>query len=478
MQEHEIEALLNLLQYVKSDLSGKRGVTVGELFAKGKVRPQKTDSLDEPRYLEKLQAALVNEEFANLTTLGSTSIYANPDTGEPYPAEGFKGTFYGNLKTGEIYFAMRGTAEGEWYDNSIAACNKDSPQLEEALRFFDSYLPRIVRNFKRRKTYEAENVSVIITGHSKGGNKAQYLHMMTRHERFPMRTVSMDGQNASPEAMKSMIDRLGWEKFVQRSSQIKAVNCANDYVNPLIHNRGDIPYKGKTLPPSLVTKAKTDYHRFNPDVARKSLDKLPNQHMPDAYLSREGNLTEKTRQGFLSRVVERASDHISAKDPATRRLISDSIMWLLQRKQPLGEEKRLSKWPLRFGLFLALSPLWKSVRECLSEDKQKARGQKVLKVAEAVASRVDERLSKREVPQEAAVEMAQTKTSTEPREVARAKTQVTTESGEKEMIRSEVKTSSETEVPEISKTITKEPAEPKLSSRRGRTRQRETGMEM
>lgn len=66
-------------------------------------------------------------------------------------------------KNGQAYAVFAGTGANEWRDDCVTGTITDSPQQQKALDWFES-LP-----------YE----NVVVTGHSKGGNKAMYVSIVS-----------------------------------------------------------------------------------------------------------------------------------------------------------------------------------------------------------------------------------------------------------------------------------------------------------
>lgn len=88
---------------------------------------------------------------------------------------------YQDPNTGEVIVTFRGTATPEeWRDNALGLSETDTPCQKAALEYIEG-LP-----------YDG----ITVVGHSKGGNKAQYVTLLSDKVD---RCVSVDGQGFSPE---------------------------------------------------------------------------------------------------------------------------------------------------------------------------------------------------------------------------------------------------------------------------------------
>lgn len=113
--------------------------------------------------------------------------------------------------TGKPYVAFQGTSGSyEWYDNALGLHKTDTQSQQEALDYIES-LPY-------------DNITVV--GHSKGGNKAQYVTITSDKVD---RCVSMDGQGFSQE----FIDKYAAE-IEARGGKITNISLDTDYVHILL----------------------------------------------------------------------------------------------------------------------------------------------------------------------------------------------------------------------------------------------------
>lgn len=135
-----------------------------------------------------------------------------------------------------LYVVYRGTGDGEWPDNGIGMTEAVTTQQEHALQYFEEVID----------TTDAEkDQRIVVTGHSKGGNKAQFVTMETRYGDRIDACYSVDGQGFSPQAVKRWKNKYGTSGFEERTGKIQGIHGENDYVSALgycIIPRGNIRY--------------------------------------------------------------------------------------------------------------------------------------------------------------------------------------------------------------------------------------------
>lgn len=127
---------------------------------------------------------------------------------------------------GNTYVVYRGTADGEWFDNGLGMTSESTLQQERALAYFEEVVER-------------EQISpgdrLIVSGHSKGGNKAQFVTMNTKYDGLLDACYSIDGQGFSEEAMLSFYRKWGVFEYRKRAEKIIGICGENDYVSSLLN---------------------------------------------------------------------------------------------------------------------------------------------------------------------------------------------------------------------------------------------------
>lgn len=313
-------AIINILMYLDiEDVGIKNGNTFKKITeALGKIydssggyerfkllHPTSTDSDYKERqrqYNILVNSAKNNPHVAEMK-IGNQSMLMKP----PYEKGGLEACTFED-SNGNIIVAYRGTGAGEWIDNGegISGYETDTEQQREAMEYFD----RIVR----MNNYN-EDMNIIITGHSKGGNKAQYTTVNSENSNLIDKCFNFDGQGMSPEAINKFKLSLGEESFNEAINKMYGFYSENDFVNP--------------LGIALVPEANRYY--FESQLT-KGVDDIAKNHYPDDYLNEDGSFSRQTNQGNLSKLVENFALEMVALPPELRSKVANTIMALMQGK--------------------------------------------------------------------------------------------------------------------------------------------------
>ena len=252
---------------------------------------------------------------------------------------------------GSISVVFRGTGSGEWIDNgeglsgmpeknnyiTYGKCGKAvhfqivqedyaTDQQVQALNWF---------NFIAVKHGWSELTDITVSGHSKGGNKAQFV---TIHSALIDNCFSFDGQGFSPEALSHFRARLG-EKYYSRRLNMISLSAANDYVNVL----------GERLIPE------ENIYFFESENGL---------HQPEAILNQSGELLPQKEQGELSLLVERVSSKLMDMPPFVRQYATLGVMNVFQKYLGSGTPVNGDSVSLKktiAGLGIALGSLLRSI---------------------------------------------------------------------------------------------------------------------
>lgn len=218
---------------------------------------------------------------------------------------------------GSVSVVFKGTGSGEWIDNgeglsgvpeentyitygaggtatqvSTAPADYATDQQAEALNWF---------NYTAAKEgWRA--ASITLSGHSKGGNKAQFI---TVHSDRVKACFTFDGHGFSPEALASFEAQYG-TLLLPRREKIISISAANDYVNVL----------GERLPPEE-----------NIYFVRAS----GGLHYMEAMLTKGGRLNPPAEQGALSRYIESVSEELMSMPPHIRQHATLAVMNIFQK---------------------------------------------------------------------------------------------------------------------------------------------------
>lgn len=190
---------------------------------------------------------------------------------------------------------FRGTATiEEWDDNGQGAYEYDTLEQINALNYINSL--------------EFDNITV--TGHSKGGNKAQYVAVLSSKV---IKCISVNGQGFSNEFINKYK-----EEIYKNKSKIICINSKYDYVNCLFNSiEGECHY------------IQTDF-QINP------LD----YHKANILLDKNGDLRQKTKQATFSKIINYFSTSLISDLPEEmQNLIINGMISTIELIVCKGESK-------------------------------------------------------------------------------------------------------------------------------------------
>lgn len=159
--------------------------------------------------------------FDHMDRDGEIFGYSGGDcTDDPIQAYAFM-----DPKGKELYVCYRGTGGGRWGDNGQGFVDEKTDMQVAAQRYFDHVLEEASGLNSDAKIY--------VTGHSKGGNEAQYVTMMSEYSKRITGCYSFEGQGFSDKAIAMFKRKHGkdYEKVLQK---MYSINSDNDPVHKLI----------------------------------------------------------------------------------------------------------------------------------------------------------------------------------------------------------------------------------------------------
>lgn len=245
---------------------------------------------------------------------GQIVLVTNEQTGETYPLEvGARMATFVDPVTETATVVFRGTSgDYEWHDNGTGGYLSDTEMQKQALAYVEG-LP-----------YD----HLTVTGHSKGGNKAQYVGILSDKVK---KVVSFDGQGFSREFMDKYRERIEANRY-----KITSISAGNDLVNSLLTPvAGTIKYIQTSHP-----------LRLNPFY----------YHKPNIVLNERGELNDSAPQGMLSKFINEFSMYASTtmKDPLRRYTFDGLLGFLEQGNQGTERESRVQSLT---GVAIAFSHL-------------------------------------------------------------------------------------------------------------------------
>lgn len=183
---------------------------------------------------------------------------------------------------GEVIVIYKGTSNlSEWDDNAKGAYEYDTEEQINAL----NYIGKL----------NHENITV--SGHSKGGNKAQYVSILSEKVK---KCISINGQGFSNEFLNKYKEEIDKNKY-----KIITINSKNDYVNCLFNS---ISYE------DIYIETK---YQINP----------LNYHKAEILLDDNGRLRSKTNESNLTKEISKFSTALISELPNNiRNLTIDGVM--------------------------------------------------------------------------------------------------------------------------------------------------------
>ncbi len=153
--EEEISMILDTYMYLGYQETSKEPVELKTVIEKLSGVPEYGTGGTYQNEYRILEQAVQNEQIGNLKV-----CYASGTLGFD---QGTKACTFLDEKNDRIFVAYRGTGDGEWPDNGLGMTKEITIQQQRAVDYFDTVA---------RKAQLTENQRVIVTGHSKGGNKS------------------------------------------------------------------------------------------------------------------------------------------------------------------------------------------------------------------------------------------------------------------------------------------------------------------
>lgn len=199
--------------------------------------------------------------------------------GEVHDLGGMRVACFTDEITDKTTVVFRGTHGAyEWHDNGIGGTDKITGQQQAAL----NYIENLPERYK----------DLVVTGHSKGGNKAQFVTIMSDRVE---KCYSFDGQGFSIEFLEAYKDRI--EK---RIGKINSISAEGDYVNCLLNSIAPNKYYVDTDEQSNFL------HNHCPDIMLK----ITRDENGNAIASMRNY--DSVEQGTIPKFLNKFTVHINA----------------------------------------------------------------------------------------------------------------------------------------------------------------------
>ncbi len=210
--EMNIAAVLDAFTYLNVQGIGYKGMTLGEIFSNSPC------GKDWSCY-EAVRTAVANDE-----NLAGMRLVSQSDLHTDIPSSYITACTFVSADGRDYYVAYKGTGDGQWPDDGQGLYQKNTVMQKAAAQYFDEVVDELHLNKEH---------NIIVTGHSKGGNEAQFVTMAAQHSDLIDSCYSIDGQGFSQKARKSFQEELGDEEYQARRNKMYSINSQNDYVHGL-----------------------------------------------------------------------------------------------------------------------------------------------------------------------------------------------------------------------------------------------------
>lgn len=166
--------------------------------------------------------------FVEKPNLGELKLIGQSNIDFAFPKEHLEAIIFESLDNA-IYLVFRGTGDGKWIDNGDGLTKESSFMQKVAMEFFNIFI-------EKKYLYDYQGKEIIVTGHSKGGNLAQFITMSSIYSDLIYKTYSFDGQGFSKLAVENFKINLDYIPFYNQINKIYAINGQNDFISPLGYN--------------------------------------------------------------------------------------------------------------------------------------------------------------------------------------------------------------------------------------------------
>lgn len=235
---------------------------------------------------------------------------------ETYPGAQYPKAIAVRDKAGNIYVHFNGTGDGNWNYNAVAYGGPPSRMQDEVLKWFDGFI---------EKYYEGQTEgNLYVTGHSQGGNNAQFVTIRSRYADYITDCVPLDGPGFSEEFVTDSINLYGEAFYERQRDKIWAYNGEYDYVSCL----------GQT---SIVPEGHTRYLKYTDPDHRGTMD-FVNFHASNGLLDENGNITIAENDSAFRRYLVEALAKVKQFPPERQRRMADLAMSFCE--DLMGDEKK------------------------------------------------------------------------------------------------------------------------------------------
>ncbi len=212
----ELSAVLNLIPYLDTDFNYDCEMSLSDIISANEKKFKndetfkilKTAIEQNPSYGDIM---LVDQSSTNQTGSWTDDLIQGCTFKDP---------------DGNYYVAFRGTGDGRWADNGNGMTAPSTEMQEAAREYFDAMAEKYFVDAN------ADGKQIIVTGHSKGGNEAQYVYMTSEYEYLIDSCYSHDGQGFSGSAREYFMEKYGSD-YEEKLSNMYSICGEDDFVHDL-----------------------------------------------------------------------------------------------------------------------------------------------------------------------------------------------------------------------------------------------------
>lgn len=238
------------------------------------------------------------------------------DENETYPDEYYPKAIAVKDEAGNIYVHFNGTGDGNWNYNSVAYGGSPSRMQDEALEWFDGFI---------EEYYEGQTEgNLYVTGHSQGGNNAQFVTIRSQYADYITNCVPLDGPGFSEQFVTDSINLYGEAYYERQRDKIWAYNGEYDYVSCL----------GQT---SIVPDGHTRYLKYT-DPRNRGIMDFENLHASNGLLDEYNNITIVGEDSAFRKYLVEALEKVKQFPPERQKRMADLVMSLCE--DLMGDEKK------------------------------------------------------------------------------------------------------------------------------------------
>ena len=227
----ELCAVLNLIPYLDRQFVREDGKTTDlQSIVNWYEDPGNNALITDPEYRNRYKlltsAIRQHEDWGSIRLISQSALERPGFQPDDHPENDLTQGCTFQDSEGNFYVTFRGTGAGKWEDNGDGMTEKATEMQKASKRYFDEmaeeYFAEAYRQGKR----------ITVTGHSKGGNEAQYVFMASDYEYLIGGCVSFDGQGFSDPAVTCFMERYGGA-YRDKLEKMVAVCGENDFVHDL-----------------------------------------------------------------------------------------------------------------------------------------------------------------------------------------------------------------------------------------------------